>query len=137
MLGVPPKSSGAATNRCVMSRLTKSVAPGLFRPALGQACRARSAGLTSASLGPARRGARCILLARKSDTRWLMMFGLASRIDRSWMAASSELPELLPQKLGTATLREEYPKRVSRSGSAAAFQMRLIELEIERKLQEI
>jgi hypothetical protein len=63
MLGVPPKSSGAATNRCVVSRLTKSVAPGLFRPALGQACRARSAGLTSASLGRARRGARCILLA--------------------------------------------------------------------------
>jgi hypothetical protein len=76
MLGVPPKSSGAATNRCVMSRLTKSVAPGLFKPALGQSCRPRSTGLTSALLRPARRGARRILLVRKSDTRWLMMFGL-------------------------------------------------------------
>jgi hypothetical protein len=26
MLGVPPKSSGGATNRCVMSRLTYSLA---------------------------------------------------------------------------------------------------------------
>ena len=31
MLGVPLKSSGAATNRCVMSRLTKCVAPGPFQ----------------------------------------------------------------------------------------------------------
>ena len=32
MLGVPPKSSGGGTNRCVMSRLTKCDA-GPFRPA--------------------------------------------------------------------------------------------------------
>jgi hypothetical protein len=31
MLGVPPKSSGGATNRCVMSRLTKCAVPGPFR----------------------------------------------------------------------------------------------------------
>ena len=31
MLGVPPKSSGGATNRCVMSRLTKCLAPGPFQ----------------------------------------------------------------------------------------------------------
>ena len=30
MLGVPPKSSGGATNRCVMSRLTKCLAPAPF-----------------------------------------------------------------------------------------------------------
>ena len=30
MLGVPPKSSGGATNRCVMSRLTKCAAPDPF-----------------------------------------------------------------------------------------------------------
>src|ERR1700730_14480047 len=40
MLGVPPKSSGGATNRCVMSRLTKCLAPAPFS--------ARSARLTSA-----------------------------------------------------------------------------------------
>src|SRR4029077_14685416 len=40
MLGVPPKSSGGATNRCVMSRLTKCLAPSPFS--------ARSARLTSA-----------------------------------------------------------------------------------------
>ena len=32
MLGVPPKSSGGATNRCVMSRLTRW-GRGLFSPA--------------------------------------------------------------------------------------------------------
>ena len=42
MLGVPPKSSGGATNRCVMSRLTKCAAPDPFQTALSQACRARS-----------------------------------------------------------------------------------------------
>src|SRR5580693_8320439 len=31
MLGVPPKSSGGATDRCVMSRLTICAAPGLFQ----------------------------------------------------------------------------------------------------------
>jgi hypothetical protein len=31
MLSVPPKSSGGATNRCVMSRLTKCAAPGPFQ----------------------------------------------------------------------------------------------------------
>jgi hypothetical protein len=31
MLGVPPKSSGGATNPCVMSRLTKCATPGLFQ----------------------------------------------------------------------------------------------------------
>ena len=31
MLGVSPKSSGGATNRCVMSRLTKCAVPGPFR----------------------------------------------------------------------------------------------------------
>src|SRR5438552_13829152 len=40
MLGVPPKSSGEATNRCVMSRLMKCLAPALFS--------ARPARLTSA-----------------------------------------------------------------------------------------
>ena len=33
MLGVPPKSSGGATNRCVMSRLTKMSGAGARRPA--------------------------------------------------------------------------------------------------------
>ena len=42
MLGVPPKSSRGATNRCVMSRLTKCAAPDPFQTALSQACRARS-----------------------------------------------------------------------------------------------
>jgi hypothetical protein len=41
MLGVPPKSSGGATNRRVMSRLTKCLAPAPFS--------AQSARLTSAS----------------------------------------------------------------------------------------
>src|SRR5580704_8693796 len=42
MLGVPPKSSGGATNRCVMSRLTKCAVPDPFQTVLSQACRARS-----------------------------------------------------------------------------------------------
>jgi len=42
MLGVPPKSSGGATNRCVMSRLTKCAVLDPFQTALSQACRARS-----------------------------------------------------------------------------------------------
>src|SRR3984957_17748711 len=41
MLGVPPKSSGGATNRCVMSRLTKCAVLDPFQTALSQACRAR------------------------------------------------------------------------------------------------
>ena len=48
MLGVPPKSSGGGTNRCVMSRLTKCGAGALFGPALSEARRARPARLTSA-----------------------------------------------------------------------------------------
>src|SRR6202035_2584817 len=42
MLGVPPKSSGGATSRCVMSRLTKCAVLDPFQTALSQACRARS-----------------------------------------------------------------------------------------------
>ena len=48
MLGVPPKSSGGATNRCVMSLLTKCAVRALFGPALSQAYRGRSAALISA-----------------------------------------------------------------------------------------
>jgi hypothetical protein len=33
---VPPKSSGGATNRCVMSRLTKSLAPGPFQTGINR-----------------------------------------------------------------------------------------------------
>jgi hypothetical protein len=33
MLGVPPKFSDGATNRCVMSRLKRNAVPGPFRPA--------------------------------------------------------------------------------------------------------
>src|SRR6202035_4732852 len=74
MLGVPPKSSGGATNRCVMSRLTKCAAPDPFQTALSQACRARSC----RSCGGA---------GRSATLRLYGAGGYPSRTRMSWLRA--------------------------------------------------
>jgi hypothetical protein len=58
MLGVPPKSSGGATNRCVMSRLTKCAAPDPLQTALSQACRGANTSPVNACARPRARGHR-------------------------------------------------------------------------------